>query len=86
MYSFLSAGLGLYSLVLLFGSHEVRCVSHHAVLILWLTVVDIVSDVQASLASRERYNLIKLAVSAHCSCLCLSDSGFCDPPVDPGPR
>lgn len=36
MYSFLSAGLGLYSLVLLFGSHEVRCSAHLADLILFL--------------------------------------------------
>ena len=28
IYSFLSAGLGLYSLVLLFGSHEVCCFVH----------------------------------------------------------
>lgn len=36
VYSFLSAGLGLYSLVLLFGSHEVCCCFHFVVLTLSL--------------------------------------------------
>lgn len=41
MYSFLSAGLGLYSLVLLFGSHEVCCFAYFVALILSLFAIQL---------------------------------------------
>lgn len=71
MYSFLSAGLGLYSLVLLFGSHEVPsfvCLADSILFLLFflLTVM----------------GMLIVAVSLF---VCPMVS-VCDHPVDPGSR